>query len=188
MSRIGKKSIPVPAGVAVRIQGREVSAQGPKGTMSLTLVRGIELEDKDGHLVVSRTSEERWVRAMHGTTRALVANMVTGVSAGFTKVLQVWGVGYSAEVKPGVLSMSIGFCHKVEIPIPKGLDVAAERISIEGTNVWKISVSGISREAVGQLAADIRRVRPPEPYKGKGIRYEGERILRKAGKSFQSGG
>ena len=113
--------------------------------------------------------------------------MVTGVSTGFKKVLQLWGVGYSASVKGSDVVLSIGFCHDVNIPIPKGLEVAAERISVEGTNVWQITVTGIDRQKVGQLAAVIRKVRPPEPYKGKGIRYEGERILRKAGKSFQSG-
>ena len=188
MSRIGRKPVALPAGVKVTIKGREVVAEGPKGTLSFELTDGIAIAVADGkEIVVSRTREERWQRAMHGTTRAMLANMVTGVSTGFTKVLQLWGVGYNAESKGNTVVLNVGYCHKVELPIPKGIEVKAERISIEGTNVWQISVSGIDKQVVGQLAAEIRRTRPPEPYKGKGIRYEGERIIRKAGKSFQSG-
>jgi large subunit ribosomal protein L6 len=192
MSRIGRKPIPLPAGVKVVADAGMLRAEGPKGKLSMLLTDGIgvSVTDADGgqELVVSRAGEDRRLRAMHGTTRALVANMVTGVTAGFSKVLQLWGVGYSAEVKGQTVSLNVGYCHRVEVPIPAGLEVKAERISVEGTNVWQITVSGIDRQAVGQLAAEIRRTRPPEPYKGKGIRYENERILRKAGKSFQSGG
>ena len=190
MSRIGKKTIPLPQGVKVSITSQQVLAEGPKGKLKLQLMDGISVKKQDEkELVVSIAGEDsRLLRAMYGTTRALVANMVTGVSTGFTKVLQLWGIGYNAEVKGRVASLNVGFCHKVDIPIPDGLDVKAERISIEGTNVWKISVTGIDKQAGGQLAAEIRAIRPPEPYKGKGIRYEGEKIIRKAGKSFQSGG
>ncbi len=189
MSRIGRKPIPLPEGVQVNVEGRRVRVKGPKGELSLDLVDGINVQLEDGkQLVVTRAGEERRLRAMHGTTRALVSNMVTGVSQGFTKVLQLWGVGYSAEVKGNVVRLNVGYCHPVEIQIPEGLSVKAERVSVEGENIWQISVSGIDRQRVGQLAAEIRRARPPEPYKGKGIRYAGERIVRKAGKSFQSGG
>ena len=190
MSRIGKKTIPLPQGVKVSVGKGLVRAEGPKGKLQLPIIDGITVKVNDGkELAVLISGEEnRMMRAMHGTTRALLANMVRGVSTGFTKVLQLWGIGYNAEVKGRVVSLNVGFCHRIDLPIPEGLDVKTERISIEGTNVWKISVSGIDRQAVGQLAADIRATRPPEPYKGKGIRYEGEHIIRKAGKSFQSGG
>jgi large subunit ribosomal protein L6 len=188
MSRIGKKTIPLPDGVKITMKGREVWAEGPKGKLSVALSPGIDVAVVDAKEIrVSRATDERRLRALHGTTRALLANMVTGVTTGFTKVLQLWGVGYSAEVKGKTVSLSVGFCHKVDIPVPDGLEVKTERVSIEGTNVWQIAVSGIDRQALGQLAAVIRASRPPEPYKGKGIRYLNERIIRKAGKSFQSG-
>jgi large subunit ribosomal protein L6 len=189
MSRIGIKPIPLPQGVKVTAKGGEVLAEGPKGKMTVTLRTGVSLAVKDGkEVVVSRAAEDAQTRALHGTVRALVANAVHGVATGWTKVLQIWGVGYSAEVKSGVLSLSLGFTHKIDFKIPKGVEVKADRSSVEGTNIWQISVTGPDRAAVGQLASDIREARPPEPYKGTGIRYENERIIRKAGKSFQSGG
>jgi len=189
MSRIGRKTISLPSGVKLSRSGNVVTAEGPKGKLSFSLTDGIDIEVKDGkEIVVTRARENRRLRAMHGTTRALLANMVTGVSTGFTKVLELWGVGYNAEVEGDTINLNVGYNKPVPIKIPKGLEVKAERVSIQGENVWRISVSGIDRQAVGQLCAEIRRTRPPEPYKGKGIRYEGERILRKAGKSFQSGG
>jgi large subunit ribosomal protein L6 len=188
MSRIGRKVIAVPAGVKVVVDGRNVRAEGPKGKLTLGLVDGIDVAVGAGKdVVVTRAGDSARLRAMHGTTRALLANMVAGVSAGFTRTLQLWGVGYAAEVKGRTLSLSIGYTHKVEISIPEGLAVKADRISIEGVNVWQVAVTGSDRQAVGQLAAIIRKTRPPEPYKGKGFRYEKERIIRKAGKSFQSG-
>ncbi len=189
MSRIGIKPIPLPQGVKVTSKGTEVLAEGPKGKMTVAIGKGISLAVNDGkEIVVSRAAEDAQTRAMHGTVRALVANAVRGVATGWTRVLQVWGVGFSAEVKSGVLSLSLGFTHKIDFKVPKGIEVKTERTSIEGTNIWQISVTGPDRAAVGQLASDIREARPPEPYKGTGIRYEGERIIRKAGKSFQSGG
>lgn len=189
MSRIGIKPIAIPQGVKVSASANEVVAEGPKGKMAVSLSKGISLVVNDGkEIVVSRTAEDAQCRAMHGTVRALVANAVHGVATGWMKVLQIWGVGYSAELKAGVLSLSLGYTHKIDLKIPKGIEVKAERASIEGTNIWKISVAGSDRAVVGQLASDIREARPPEPYKGTGIRYEGERIVRKAGKSFQSGG
>jgi large subunit ribosomal protein L6 len=191
MSRIGRKSIALPPGVKVASAGGEVRAEGPKGKLSMSLAEGIDVAVNAGatgeEIVITRASEERHLRAMHGTTRALIANMVTGVSTGFTKVLELWGVGYNAAVKGTAVTLNVGYCHAVEVPIPSGLSVETERASVEGTNIWRITVTGIDRQAVGQLAAEIRKTRPPEPYKGKGIRYQGERILRKAGKSFTSG-
>lgn len=190
MSRIGKQPIAIPQGVDVNINGGSVQVKGPNGKLDFDFPYpehiGIAL---DGEKVqVSCESDLAAHRAMYGTTRAMIANMVTGVSKGFTKVLQLWGVGYSADSNAKQVILAIGFCHKVEIPIPDGLTVKTERISIEGTNVWQITVSGADKQKVGQLAAVIRGIRPPEPYKGKGIRYENEHIIRKAGKSFQSGG
>ncbi len=191
MSRIGRKTIRLPAGVKVVSAGGEVRTEGPKGKLSISLSDGIGVAVENGRdgdeVVVTRTGDNRELRAMHGTTRALVANMVVGVSSGFSKVLELWGVGYNAAVQGSAVVLNVGYCHPVSVPIPSGLDVTTERASVEGTNIWRITVSGIDRQAVGQLAAEIRKARPPEPYKGKGIRYHGERILRKAGKSFQSG-
>ena len=190
MSRVGKKPIAIPQGVEVKVSGSSVAVKGPKGNLDYEFPypqqMGIALEDNA--VQVSCNSALAVHRAMYGTTRALIANMITGVSQGFTKVLQLWGVGYSADSNAKQVILNIGFCHKVEIPIPEGLSVTTERISVEGNNVWKITVAGIDKQKVGQLAAVIRKIRPPEPYKGKGIRYENERIIRKAGKSFQSGG
>ncbi len=188
MSRIGKQLITLPDGVNIALKGRTVSVDGPKGKLALDLTEHVDVAINDKTVQVECKGADKAARSMYGTTRALINNMVTGVSAGFTKVLQIWGVGYSCEVKKNNVSLNIGFCHSVEIPIPEGIDVKAERISIEGTNVWQLSISGSDKQIVGQLAADIRVVRPPEPYKGKGIRYENERIIRKAGKSFQSTG
>lgn len=188
MSRIGIKPIALPQGVKVTAKGGELLAEGPKGKMTVAIGGGVACAVKDGkEIVVSRASNDARARAMHGTVRALVANAVHGVATGWTKVLQVWGVGYSAEVKGGVVALTLGYSHKIELKIPKGIEVKAERVSIEGTNIFRISVTGPDRAAVGQLAADIHEARAPEPYKGTGIRYEGERIVRKAGKSFQSG-
>ncbi|HAK94793.1 MAG TPA: 50S ribosomal protein L6 [Planctomycetes bacterium] len=189
MSRIGIKPIALPPGVKAAVKGGELLAEGPKGKMAVAIGGGIACAVKDGkEITVSRAAEDARSRAMHGTTRALIANAVQGVAAGWTKVLQVWGVGFAAEVKGGAVVLTLGYSHKIELKIPKGIEVKAERVSVEGTNIYKISVTGPDRAAVGQLAADIREARAPEPYKGTGIRYEGERIVRKAGKSFQSGG
>lgn len=184
MSRIGVQPVPVPDGVTVDVKGRSVAAKGPKGELSMSLTDGISVHTEGGSAIVTRENEQGTVRAMHGTTRALLANMITGVNTGFKKVLQVWGVGYTASVKQQTLSLNIGFCHNVDMPIPEGLEVQTERGSVEGTNIWRIVVSGADKHAVGQFAADVRAKRPPEPYKGKGIRYEGERVSIKAGKSF----
>ena len=149
MSRIGRQPIPLPPGVKVTLEGRRVCAAGPKGTLSLALADGIDVRIADGGaVVVSRAGESAALRALHGTTRALVANMVTGVGTGFTKTLQLWGVGYNAETKGRTVSLNVGFCHRVDLPIPEGLEVKTERISVEGVNVWQISLSGADKVAV----------------------------------------
>jgi large subunit ribosomal protein L6 len=181
MSRIGKKPVGVPAGVEVRLQGGSVAVKGPKGELDLRLRSEVAVEQsEDGkQLLVTRTVNSRSARAYHGLTRALVNNMVVGVSEGFTKKLEIHGVGYNARVQGKALRLQIGFCHPVDFDIPAGLTVECP------TNV-KITITGCDKQAVGQFAAKVRAIRPPEPYNAKGIRYEGEYIQRKAGKSFVS--
>jgi large subunit ribosomal protein L6 len=177
VSRIGRLPVEVPAGVDVSIKGSEVKVKGPKGELSrlFSPVVGISLED--GKIIVQRESDEATVRALHGTTRALLQNMVTGVSDGFTKVLEVDGVGYRAEMNGTNLVLYVGYSHPVVVEPPQGISFDVE------TRTRQVKVMGYDRETVGQVASDIREVRPPEPYKGKGIRYQGEKIRRKAGKS-----
>jgi large subunit ribosomal protein L6 len=180
MSRVGRKPIPIPSGVTVTIKAPEVTVKGPKGTLSRSLPPTCRVEEQDGHLLVTRASDDRVQRSLHGLTRALLANMIVGVSAGFSKDLEIVGVGYKAEVKGKALVLALGYSHPVNYAIPEG-------ISIETPEPTKIRVSGADREQVGQVAAEIRGFRPPEPYKGKGVKYAGEHIQRKAGKSAASG-
>ena len=175
MSRIGKKPIVIPEGVKVAIAGNLVSAQGPKGKLEQKVISGIAVAVEEGKVFVRRGDNQRQSRARQGLVRALVANMVKGVHEGFQKVLEINGVGYRAEMSGKQLILSLGFSHRVEYPIPDGVDVAIEKNT-------RITVSGIDRQTVGQFAAKIRVVRDPDPYKSKGITYEGERILKKAGK------
>jgi len=181
MSRIGKSPIPLPQGVTVTNKGNQVEVKGPKGTLSASLPGDIELEIADDQLTLIRGDEKKETRSLHGLVRALTSNMVTGVSTGFQKGLEIEGVGYRAQMSGKNLNLSLGFSHPVEVPVPKGLSV-----SVDGTT--KIVVEGIDKELVGQFAADIRKLRPPEPYKGKGIRYAGEQIRRKVGKAGAAGG
>ena len=181
MSRIGKKPVPVPAGVTATVDGQKVTAKGPKGELSRTFSPVITIEQKDGEVHCVRPSEERQIKALHGTTRAVLNNMVQGVSTGFSKALQVEGVGYRAEMKGKKLVMALGFSHPVEVEPPAGISFAVE----EKTRV--ITITGSDREQVGQVAANIRAWRPPEPYKGKGLRYVGEIVRRKAGKAGKVG-
>jgi large subunit ribosomal protein L6 len=176
MSRVGKNPINVPSGVEVRVDGSRVTVKGPKGELSRDIDPDMQIEQENGQLVVKRPTDQPRHRAMHGLTRALLANMVTGVSEGFTKTLEMHGVGYRAQMQGRDLVLSIGFSHPVQISPPPEID-----FDVDGTS--KILVRGISKELVGQVAADVRKVRPPEPYKGKGIRYEGEYVRRKAGKA-----
>jgi large subunit ribosomal protein L6 len=179
MSRIGNKLIELPAKVKLNVAGDgAVSVEGPKGKLSWTLPKLIKARVEENKVEVSRTSEERKVRALHGLSRALLNNMITGVSTGFVKDLEIQGVGFKAAVKGPILDLNLGFSHDIHFPIPAGIKITVA----ENT---KIKVEGIDRQLVGQVAADIRAYYPPEPYKGKGVRYAGEQIQRKEGKTVQ---
>lgn len=178
MSRIGKLPIPVPAGVEVSIDGLAITVKGPKGELTRTMPEGVEVVNNsdDNTVVVNRLGDSPDERARHGLVRALVANMIEGVSDGFNRALELVGVGYRAASRGADLELQVGFSHPVVIEAPQG-------ISFEVPQATRVVVSGIDKELVGQIAANIRKVRPPEPYKGKGIRYEGEHVRRKAGKA-----
>ena len=177
MSRIGRTPITVPQGVTVGMADDEVMVTGPQGSLARRLPAGISISQEGDVLVVSRADDEREHRALHGLTRSLVANMVTGVTQGFTKELEIVGVGYRATARGAeAIELALGFSHPVVVDAPAG-------ISFEVPTPTRIVVRGIDKELVGQVAADIRKVRKPEPYKGKGVRYAGERVLRKAGKA-----
>jgi len=176
MSRIGKIPVTVPGGVKVTFQNEEIIVEGPKGKLKQKYHPVIKFDHKGGEIVVSRTSEEKQVKAFHGMYRNLLNNMVTGVSTGFNKSLIVSGVGYRAEVQGKLLSMSLGYSNDIFVAIPEGLSVTADQGG-------KLTISGIDKQRVGEFAAQIRKLRSPEPYKGKGIRYENEIIRRKVGKS-----
>jgi large subunit ribosomal protein L6 len=179
MSRIGNKPIGVPAGVSLQVaENGAVSVTGPKGTLSWNLPEKVTVRREGATVVVCRASEEREVRAKHGLSRALLANMVTGVSDGFVKTLEIHGVGFKAAVKGDFLDLSLGFSHPILFPIPQGVKVTV-------ADNTKVRVEGIDRQLVGQVAANIRSYYPPEPYKGKGVRYTGEKIERKEGKTVQ---
>jgi len=176
MSRIGLKPVPVPSGVEVAIDGTKVTVKGSKGELRREFSEGISFEMSDGEIVVSRADESRESKALHGLSRALLHNMVVGVTEGFSRRLEIQGVGYRASLKGSDIELQVGFSHPVMVSAPEG-------IAFEVSEPTRISVSGIDKQQVGQVAADIRAVRPPEPYKGKGIRYEGEYVRRKAGKA-----
>jgi large subunit ribosomal protein L6 len=174
MSRIGNKLIPVPSTVKVQIKETSVEVQGPKGKMAVALPRGIRFEQKDGVLVAKRDSDEQ--RALHGLARALVANAVTGVTDGFKRDLDIVGVGYRAEVKGKNVVLALGYSHPIEFPIPEGIQISVEKQT-------HMTVTGANKGQVGQVAANLRALRPPDPYKQKGIRITGERLKKKAGKA-----
>src|SRR5215467_2363329 len=179
MSRIGKK--PVPVGKAkVAIAGQKINVEGPKGKLALDVHPLIKVKQADGNLVVERPDDEKQSKALHGLTRALLANMVEGVTNGYKRSLEIQGVGYKAEMKGKNLVLSVGYANQISMPVPPSVTV-----QLEGVN--KIHVSGADKQAVGQFAAEVRKVRKPEPYKGKGIRYDKEQVRRKEGKSFTSG-
>jgi large subunit ribosomal protein L6 len=177
MSRIGRLPITVPAGVDVSLDGRDVTVKGPKGTLTHTVAEPIEItRAEDGTLQVTRPDDERQNRALHGLSRTLVANMVIGVTDGYTKVLEIVGTGYRVAAKGSDLEFSLGFSHPVLVRAPEGITFAVE-------SPTRFSVSGSDKQKVGEVAANIRKLRKPDPYKGKGVRYQGEHIRRKAGKA-----
>jgi large subunit ribosomal protein L6 len=176
MSRIGKLPVPVPDGVDVQVDDLHVTVKGPKGELSQTMPEGVKIAVEDGEVVVTRDSDSRTNRSRHGLVRSLVANMVTGVSDGYSRALELVGIGYRAVPKGSDLELQVGYSHPVLIEAPEG-------ISFEVPQPTRVVVNGIDKVLVGQIAANIRKVRPPEPYKGKGIRYEDERVRRKAGKA-----
>ncbi|MBU8809384.1 50S ribosomal protein L6 [Mycolicibacterium goodii] len=177
MSRIGKQPVPVPAGVDVTINGQNLSVKGPKGTLTMDVAEPISVSRADdGAIVVTRPDDERRSRSLHGLSRTLIANLVTGVTEGYTQKMEIFGVGYRVQLKGQNLEFALGYSHPVLIEAPEGITFAVE-------SPTKFSVSGIDKQKVGQISAVIRRLRRPDPYKGKGVRYEGEQIRRKVGKT-----
>jgi len=176
MSRIGKIPVKVPGGVKVSFQNDEITVEGPKGKLKQKYHPVISFENKGGEIIVSRNSDEKQIKAFHGLYRCLLNNMVTGVSSGFSKSLVITGVGYRAEVQGKLLAMSLGYSNDIYVAVPEGITVAVDQAG-------KITINGIDKHQVGEFAAQIRKLRVPEPYKGKGIRYENEIIKRKVGKS-----
>ncbi len=176
MSRIGKKPVTIPAGVTAAMEGRALRVKGPKGELVREFHPDLTVAVDGGAITVGRPSDEPRHRALHGLTRTLVANMVEGVATGYQKVLEIQGVGYKAEAGKAGLTLALGFSHQVKYPAPSGITFVVENNTV-------VKISGASKELVGQVAADLRSIRPPEPYKGKGIRYQGERVRRKAGKT-----
>jgi large subunit ribosomal protein L6 len=176
MSRIGKLPIPVPSGVDVQIQGQQVTVKGPKGSLTHVVAEPITVAQDDGTLNVVRPDDERESKALHGLSRTLIANMVTGVTAGYTKNLEIVGTGYRVAAKGSDLEFALGFSHPVVVTAPEGITFKVE-------NPTRFAVEGIDKQKVGEVAANIRKLRKPDPYKGKGVRYQGEVIRRKAGKT-----
>lgn len=176
MSRVGRKPIPLPQGVKIEHRGNTVAVQGPKGKLEAFIPSGIKLETKDGHLTAVRENDSQ--AAIHGLVRALVSNAVEGVTKGWAKELEIVGIGYRAEMKgKNTVVFSLGYSHPIEFPLPTGIDVAVD------PKQTRLTVSGIDRQKVGQIAADMRGLRPPDPYKNKGVRYVGERLKKKVGKT-----
>jgi large subunit ribosomal protein L6 len=176
MSRIGRLPIEIPAGVDVKVDGSAVSVKGPKGELALTVASPIEVSVDGGQVLVTRPDDERASRSLHGLTRTLIANQIVGVTAGYTKGLEIVGTGYRVAAKGSSLEFALGFSHLITVEPPAGIT-----FTVEGNT--KVTVSGIDKQAVGEVAANIRKLRKPEPYKGKGVRYAGEVVRRKAGKS-----
>jgi len=176
MSRIGKKPIPLPKGVTVKIEGNTVAVQGPKGKLDTALPPGIRMEQQNGNLVAIRENDSQ--SAVHGLARALVNNAVEGVTKGWTRELEIVGIGYRAEMKgKGTVVFNLGYSHPIEYPLPSGIEVAVD------PKQTRLSITGIDRQKVGQVAAEMRGLRPPDPYKNKGVRYVGERLKKKVGKT-----
>jgi large subunit ribosomal protein L6 len=176
MSRIGRTPVAIPAGVDVTIAGREVTVKGPRGILSMEVAAPIEVAQADGAITVTRPSDEGEIRALHGLSRSLIANMVTGVTDGFRKTLEIVGVGYRVQAKGQDLEFSLGYSHSVPVTAPEGITLRVE-------SPTRFVVEGIDKQQVGEVAANIRKLRKPDPYKGKGVRYQGEQIRRKVGKA-----
>jgi large subunit ribosomal protein L6 len=176
MSRIGRMPVAIPSGVDVTIDGRQVTVKGPKGTLSLAIVQPIEVKQADGTITVTRPSDEGEIRALHGLSRSLIANMVTGVTDGYSKTLEIVGVGYRVQAKGKDLEFSLGYSHPVPVSPPDGITFRVETPT-------RLVVEGIDKQQVGEVAANLRKLRKPDPYKGKGVRYQGEQIRRKVGKA-----
>ncbi|TFB96941.1 MULTISPECIES: 50S ribosomal protein L6 [Cryobacterium] len=176
MSRIGRLPIPIPADVTVAADGQLISVKGPKGELALTVANPIEVKIEDGHVVVTRPNDERNSRSLHGLTRTLIANQIIGVTTGYTKSLEIVGTGYRVAQKGTSIEFALGFSHPVLVEAPAGITLTVESVN-------RLTVGGIDKQAVGEVAANIRKIRKPEPYKGKGVRYAGEIVRRKAGKS-----
>jgi large subunit ribosomal protein L6 len=179
MSRIGRKPVPLPKGVTAQIDGQRITVKGPKGEIGRTIHPELAMAVEETAVVVRRPSDETRHKALHGLTRTLIANMVDGVTKGFAKALEIQGVGYKAEPKPFGVQLVVGFSHPVPYHAPQGIKISVE-------NNVLVKVEGVDKELVGQVAAEIRAIRPPEPYKGKGVRYVGEQVRRKAGKTAQA--
>ena len=176
MSRIGRMPVAIPSGVDVTIDGRQVTVKGPKGTLSLEVVQPIEVKQADGTITVTRPSDEGEIRALHGLSRSLIANMVTGVTDGYSKTLEIVGVGYRVQARGKDLEFSLGYSHPVPVSPPDGITFRVETPT-------RLVVEGIDKQQVGEVAANLRKLRKPDPYKGKGVRYQGEQIRRKVGKA-----
>ncbi|TAK20064.1 MAG: 50S ribosomal protein L6 [Chloroflexota bacterium] len=192
MSRIGRAPISIPTGVDLTVDGAHVSVKGPKGNLSRSIHADMIVAREEGTVLVHRPTESRMHRALHGLTRTLIANMVTGVTEGFAKTLEVYGVGYRGQKQGNRLVLALGYSHPFEIQPPSGMEVTdLQTFSATQANEWlstRFTIRGIDKEALGQFAAEIRALRPPEPYKGKGVRYLGEKVRRKAGKAAGKGG
>ena len=176
MSRIGRTPVAIPAGVDVTISGREVTVKGPRGTLSMEVAAPIEVSQANGAITVTRPNDEGEIRALHGLSRSLIANMVTGVTEGFRKTLEIVGVGYRVQAKGQDLEFSLGYSHPVPVTAPEGITLRVE-------SPTRFVVEGIDKQQVGEVAANIRKLRKPDPYKGKGVRYQGEQVRRKVGKA-----
>ncbi len=184
MSRIGKMPIDLPERVKVSVENGTVTVEGSKGKLTQEIPEGVSMAVENNQIIVTRSSDSKRIRAMHGLARALAANMVTGVSQGYTKGLRIAGLGYKAEVVNGVLTLQLNHSHPIEYKVPEGIDITIERAqTVQNQPEIPLTVSGIDRQQVGQVAANIRSFQKPEPYKGKGIKYLGEHIRRKAGKA-----